>query len=77
MKKVVFLMLGVLTLSSSSFKIQSNPESPSDCVQQSRNTILRAADRYNLDISRGGEHFDLMLDATMHYIVIATIIYET
>lgn len=34
----------------------------SSCVQYARNIILNAANTYNLNISRGGEHFGLMME---------------
>ncbi len=34
---------------------------PSYCAQYARNIILNAAEEYNLDISRGGAHFELMM----------------
>lgn len=34
----------------------------SACAQLARNAVLQAANEYNLDISRGGAHFDIMME---------------
>lgn len=38
---------------------------PSECVQLARGAVLQAADEYNLDISRGGRDFEVMMDMYM------------
>ena len=39
--------------------------SPSACVQYARGVILKAADEYNLDISREGQYFNIMMEFYM------------
>jgi len=34
----------------------------SECAQYARGVVLNAADEYGLDISRGGAHFNLMME---------------
>jgi hypothetical protein len=40
---------------------------PSDCVRLARNAVLQAAVEYNLDISSGGNDFDVMME--MYHII--------
>ncbi|MGR7812995.1 hypothetical protein [Lacinutrix undariae] len=57
----VMLFVGSLTSMSPAME-QEEYGKASDCAQYSRNIILNAAQTYNLDISREGQHFNLMME---------------
>ena len=70
MKNKIFSLIAVVLFS---FSLMSTSPSKSDmlvdeggaseCAQYARQIILDAADTYNLDISRGGSHFNIMMEA--------------
>jgi hypothetical protein len=71
MKKLLLVMVFLCTTgtmmnaNSSSEKLLNNLEiiEIQSCAQYARDIILQAAADYNLDISRGGSHFEVMMEA--------------
>jgi ketopantoate hydroxymethyltransferase len=43
-------------------KVEEAIGGASACAQLARNAVLQAANEYNLDISRGGAHFEIMME---------------
>ena len=62
---MVFATVGMANANESISKEKTNFDDggASECAQFARGVILKAADEYNLDISRGGSHFELMMEA--------------
>lgn len=66
MKKIILGIVFVFasfTMVNANSNVEDKIENASNCASYARGIILDAAENYNLDISRGGAHFEIMMEA--------------